>query len=117
MMASVIVEKGKTMYNSPINIIYGQMKTQMEGDILRAVQQYDINVDKEELIRALRYERNQYEKGYDDGKRDAMAELVRCKDCKHNCTFDTLLYCDHVSGLAGSVSPDGYCYLGEREET
>lgn len=40
---------------------------------------------------------------------------VRCKDCKHNCTFDTLLYCDHVRGLAGSVSPDGYCYLGERK--
>lgn len=56
------------MYKSPIEIIYGQMETQMEGNILRAVQKYDINVDKEELIRALQYDRGQYQKGY----RDAM---------------------------------------------
>ena len=55
------------MYNSPINIIYGQMQKQMEGDVLRAVQQYDINVDKDELIRALAYDRGQYEKGFRDG--------------------------------------------------
>ena len=28
---------------------------------------YDINVNKEELIKALKYDRDQYEKGYDDG--------------------------------------------------
>lgn len=71
------------MYKSPIEIIYGQMQTQMEGDILRAVQSYCPNVDKEELIRALQYDRQQYDIGYADGKRDAMNELVRCKDCKH----------------------------------
>ena len=71
------------MYKSPIEIIYGQMKTQMEGDIFRAVQSYYPNVDKEELLRALRYDRNQYEKGYADGKADAEAALVRCKDCKY----------------------------------
>lgn len=54
------------MYKSPIDIVYGQMQTQMEGDILRAVQSYGINVDKEELIRALEYDRGQYYKGYDD---------------------------------------------------
>jgi hypothetical protein len=55
------------MYKSPIEIIYGQMQTQMEGDILRAVQNYGINVDKEELIRALQYDRDQYHKGFRDG--------------------------------------------------
>ena len=60
------------MYKSPIDIIYGQMEKQMEGDILRAVQRYGINVDKEELIRALQYDREQYEKGYADAK----AEVV-----------------------------------------
>ena len=54
------------MYKSPIDIIYGQMETQMEGDILRAVQRYGINVDKEELLKALQYDRGQYEKGYKD---------------------------------------------------
>ena len=41
-------------------------------------------------------------------------EVVRCKDCKHSDVFDTLLYCEHTRGLAGSVLPDGFCYLGER---
>lgn len=51
----------------------------MEGDILRAVQKYGINVDKEELLRALQYDRNQYEKGYDDGKADAL-KWISVKD-------------------------------------
>ena len=45
------------MYESPIKIIYGQMQTQLEGDILRAVMSTDIQVDKEELVRALQYDR------------------------------------------------------------
>ena len=61
------------MYKSPVDIIYGQMQTQMEGDILRAVQSYGINVDKEELIRALQYDRDQYNRGYEDGRSDAVA--------------------------------------------
>ena len=54
------------MYKSPIDIIYGQMEMQMEGTIMRAVQKVDVNVDKEELIRALQYDRGQYYKGYQD---------------------------------------------------
>lgn len=72
------------MYKSPIDIIYGQMETQMEGDILRAVQKYGINVDKEELLRALQYDRDQYNKGYADATpkwisvTDGMPELIPC---------------------------------------
>lgn len=61
------------MYKSPIEIIYKQAEMKMENDILRAVQSYAINVDKAELIRALRYDREQYEKGYADGAADAVA--------------------------------------------
>ena len=43
-------------------------------------------------------------------------EVVRCINCKHHEIFDNLPYCNHTRGLAGSVSPDGYCYLGERED-
>ena len=60
------------MYKSPIDVIYGQMQTQLEGDVLKAVQSYGINVDKEELIRALKYDRDQYDKGYADGKTEAV---------------------------------------------
>ena len=113
------------MYRSPIEIIYGQIQKQIEGDIFRAVQSYDINVDKDELIRALQYDRNQYEKGYADGKADAEAELVRCKDCKH---FDKLFKGEGVINKIGTCylrkaeqietaqSCDDFCSYGERRE-
>lgn len=54
------------MYNSPIDIIHGQIETQLEGEVLRAVQKCGVDVDKDELIRALNYDRQQYEQGYKD---------------------------------------------------
>lgn len=42
-------------------------------------------------------------------------EVVRCKDCQHHEHYDTLLYCGHSRGLAGSVSPDDFCSCGERK--
>ena len=64
------------MYESPIKIIYGQMQTQIEGDILKAVMRTDIQVDKEELTHALRYDRDQYERGFADGYMKAQQEVV-----------------------------------------
>ena len=71
------------MFESPINLIMDDMKTELvkkqEEQVLRAVQRFGIVIDKEELIRALKYDRDQYDKGY----RDAMSEIIRCKDCIH----------------------------------
>lgn len=55
------------MYQSPIEIITKQMRTQFEDNVFKAIQDYGIVVDKEELIKALQYDRNQYEKGFADG--------------------------------------------------
>lgn len=60
------------MYKSPIEIIQGQMQYQMDNDIYKAVLNYGINVDKEELLRALKYDRGQYEAGYRDGESEAI---------------------------------------------
>lgn len=54
------------MYNSPIDIFYGQLEVQREGEVLKAVQKCGIDVDKGELVKALAYDRDQYEKGYKD---------------------------------------------------
>lgn len=59
------------MYKSPIDIIHGQLETQLEGEVLKAVQKCGVVVDKDELLKALAYDRDQYEKGY----RDAMAKM------------------------------------------
>lgn len=57
-----------TMYKSPIELITEQMNTQIEDHIFKAIQKVAVNIDKEELIRVLQYDREQYEQGYRDGK-------------------------------------------------
>lgn len=58
------------MYESPIEIITGQIKTNYEDGIFRATQYVGINVDKEELLKALGYDRGQYEEGWKEGFHD-----------------------------------------------
>ena len=60
------------MYESPIKVFQGNLEMQFEGEILKAVQRADITVDRDELIRALRYDREQYQKGFDDARKDAV---------------------------------------------
>lgn len=62
-------------YESPINIIYDNMRMQTENDIYKVVQSYEIKVDKDELIKALNYDRQQYQKGFRDGARKFAEEL------------------------------------------
>lgn len=64
-------------YESPIRIIAGNMTTKIEDGIMSVVQSYGIEVDKAELMRALQYDRGQYEKGYDDGKVTRIFEGVK----------------------------------------
>lgn len=54
------------MYKSPIDMIYDQ-RLKIDGEIYRAVLDVGIIVDKEELTKALAYDREQYEKGFEDG--------------------------------------------------
>lgn len=68
------------MYESPLTKIYGDIQSQIikqdEENMMFAVNQtvgYD--VDKEELIKALNYDRDQYKKGY----ADAMAVIEDIK--------------------------------------
>ena len=55
------------MYKSPVELITKQMNTQIEDYVFKAIQEVVVNIDKEELIRALEYDRGQYDKGYRDG--------------------------------------------------
>ena len=59
-------------YDSPITIyenLANQIAEYREGQIVAQVQMY-IDVNKEELFKALAYDRHQYEKGYQDGRKD-----------------------------------------------
>lgn len=63
------------MYESPINVAIDDLKMQVEGEICRAVQTIGVKVDKEELLKALQYDRGQYDKGYKDGIKEFAVRL------------------------------------------
>ena len=73
------------MYKSPIEIITGQIKTNYEDAIYSAVQNVGINVDREELLKALEYDRGQYEKGYDEAIDDFVAKYKFCDNRSIQC--------------------------------
>ena len=76
-------------YRSPIDICVGQWEMTME---------VDIQVDMDELIKALRYDRDQYNKGYEDAVRehrrptghwkmifhDGNFKWIECSSCGHD---------------------------------
>lgn len=74
-----IFEKEAT-YVSPITVELHQIQRNYNRKLdtlyLEEIRKYDVKVDKDELIKALKYDRNQYEKGYADGKREAAREIL-----------------------------------------
>lgn len=58
-------------YQSPIEIVATQLRIEreksLESEVFKAIQRLGITVHKDELIKALQYDRGQYEKGYKDG--------------------------------------------------
>lgn len=66
------------MYESPITLIVEnvekqlhQEKEQSEQMIYQCVNSFGVVVDKEELVKALKYDRDQYNEGYKDGVNEA----------------------------------------------
>lgn len=57
-------------YKSPIELIAGDLQTRIENAAVKVVQSYGFNVDKAELEKALKYDRDQYDKGYTAGSRN-----------------------------------------------
>lgn len=71
------------MYKSPIEIlahnpiveIIEKQNKQQDEHIYECIIETGVNVDKEELIKALKYDREQYHKGYTDGINDLVKRL------------------------------------------
>ena len=60
------------MYEPVANFIQGKTESFIEGELLRVTQEMGLDVNREELLKALQYDRGQYEKGYQDGCRDSL---------------------------------------------
>lgn len=66
------------MYQSPISVFQYEMKVKMEDDCLKAVVHYGFHVEKEELVKALQYDRDQYQRGFEDGRN--FCRWIPCDD-------------------------------------
>ena len=99
-------------YNSPIEIIMNDIQPKIENQIVKAVQNVGITVDKKELLKALNYDREEYEKGYADAK----SEIVHCKDC---IAYDskTDRFEMNVCKRNNKIFPkNGYCSFGIKKD-
>lgn len=63
------------MYESVITNAIKSIDSEIDNGILKVVMEHGIIVDKEELIKALKYDRKQYDKGYKDGYKDGIKKL------------------------------------------
>ena len=67
-------------YQSPIKMIATEMQTKYENDCVSVCQSYGFNVDREELKKALEYDRGQYDKGFKDGYNQALLEQKQLRE-------------------------------------
>ena len=83
-------------WKSPVEIMMGEMETKLENDTMTAIQRYNICVDKDELVKALNYDRDQFKKGYISGKTekqsrwvlDDITGILDCEKCGRQAPID-----------------------------
>ena len=111
------------MYESPIEMVFSDLVSdavkKADEYIVANVQQVGVKVDKDELVKALEFDREQYEKGWND--RDN--EIVRCKDCVYCKRFNDVWYAPKSDELLCTLrvatyhtTENDYCSWGERRE-
>lgn len=97
-------------YRSPIEICtHEPMFKEIEDGIMRATVSCGVQIDKDELIRALAYDREQYEKGYTAAKRiykrpigewiidepedSGLGTIYKCPYCKYKVDCKPTNFC------------------------
>lgn len=72
------------MYISPIEVVEKEIaeniKEEVNSVVYESVRSLGVSVDKDELIRALNYHIQQYEKGYADGRNDEHLKNLKMWD-------------------------------------
>ena len=88
-------------YESPITMFIGQLETQIENDIISVVQRVGVDVDRDELLRALQHDRNQYNKGFNDARAhahwiiDEGGQWAECSNCHEDEKIAVLVHKDY----------------------
>lgn len=64
------------MWESPIKILQTQIETELEGEVLKAVCKYGIDVNRDRLLEILQNDRSSYDEGYAEGKREVCERIL-----------------------------------------
>lgn len=92
-------------YSSPIQLILSDIQMKLEDNVCEAVQSVGVNVDKDELIKALQYDREQYAKGFTDGYKQGieMGKSIVIEELKRSIEigFDRKIDVKFMAGEEG----------------
>lgn len=114
-------------YKSPVSLeleydrmgkIEKQIIDQSEKYIARAIMKVtNLEVDKDELVKALNYDRGQFDEGYRQGYEAREKEIVRCKDCEYYNAKENTAYvmCPVDEGI-DNILPNDFCRWAKRRE-
>ena len=76
-------------YKPIFAISYTDPTYALDDAVLKAVSKVGVAVDKEDLLKALQYDRDQYQQGHADGYKQALADVKRLMDT-YDVTFGPL---------------------------
>lgn len=102
------------MYESPIKVFQtieqhsGLFDAEKDKLIFQAVQGVCVNVDKDELLKALAHDRQQYQKGYQNGSKETVEKLIEI--LKMNCFVvgnEDFVYLSDVVSACNSIIKEG----------
>ena len=72
-------------YAPPVSLNLNDFQYAIGDAVVKAIAKAGIQVNQEELLKALKYDRGQYKAGYDAGFADGFVEtlhIVHCRECK-----------------------------------
>ena len=113
-------------YHPPASLNLIDIQDDIGDAIVQAIIKIGIRVNREELLKALKYDRGQYKAGYSAAFTDAFTgtlHIVRCRDCIHRqgdenplCMLPTEPYAEArgYKGEAVCVEMNDFCSYGER---
>lgn len=101
-------------YTPPVSLNLNDFQYAIGDAVVKAIAKAGIQVNQEELLKALKYDRGQYKAGYDAGFADGFVEtlhIVRCRDCinynerRQFCAFSYM-----------KMQENGFCSYGKRRK-
>lgn len=88
------------MKSDIISIAMGELQVAFDNEVMKAVRKVGIDVNKEELLKALELHRN----------------LVHCGECKHENSCEHQVLLSTMWGEVEDTADIEYCSYGERRE-